>query len=96
MKNEIGAEGALKNELAGFLRREQIPLEAVDADLAAVTVAAPGGRLESGYETIFAGGWVKCETARYLAEKLGISRREMGKVLNFLDVKIRDCELGCF
>lgn len=96
MKKEIGAEGALGRKLAEFFESESICLKVEDFGEAVVSVSAPGGRLESCGDSIFAGGWVKCETARHIAEKLGVTRKEMGKILNFLDVKICDCELGCF
>lgn len=96
MKMVIAVDGALLEKFSIFLDSEKIALEIVHPDIAGISIVSADGRLESGAEKIFAGGWVKCETARSLADKLGISRREMGKILDFLNVKVRECELGCF
>ena len=52
--------------------------------------------LESDLAMIYSGGWIACETARDLAKKLAISIRQMGGLLDQLNVKIRKCSLGCF
>jgi hypothetical protein len=41
-------------------------------------------------------GKIACGAAFRLADELGISRREMGELLNELKVKIIQCQLGCF
>lgn len=41
-------------------------------------------------------GWISCPEARELAQKLGVSPREVGEACNCLKIKIRACELGCF
>ncbi len=54
------------------------------ADLKArIRAAAPEGR-------------IPCPVAMRLAEELGVSRREMGDLLNELRIKITQCQLGCF
>ena len=37
-----------------------------------------------------------CAMCFKIAEEFGISKREMGKVLNKMKVKISQCQLGCF
>jgi hypothetical protein len=37
-----------------------------------------------------------CAMCFKIAEEFGISKREMGKVLNEMKVKISQCQLGCF
>jgi hypothetical protein len=39
---------------------------------------------------------IHCAAAFRLAEELGLSRREMGELLNELKIKITQCQLGCF
>ncbi len=39
---------------------------------------------------------ISCADARTIAEELGISYAEIGKVADELKIKIRDCQLGCF
>ena len=42
------------------------------------------------------GGKLPCALCFKIAEDFGISKREMGKILNEMKVKIRQCQLGCF
>lgn len=41
-------------------------------------------------------GKIPCAAAFKLAEELGLSRGEMGQLLNDLRIKIINCQLGCF
>ena len=41
-------------------------------------------------------GNIACAAAFRLAEELSISTRELGKILNRLEIKIKTCQLGCF
>jgi hypothetical protein len=41
-------------------------------------------------------GRIACAAAMGLATELGISRKEMGELLNELRIKITQCQLGCF
>ncbi|MFA5183710.1 MAG: hypothetical protein WC405_20565 [Syntrophales bacterium] len=50
---------------------------------AKIKAAAPQGR-------------IPCAAAFKLAEELGLSRKEMGELLNELKIKIAQCQLGCF
>ena len=50
---------------------------------AKIKAAAPEGR-------------IPCAAAMNLAKELGISRKEMGELLNEIPIKIIQCQLGCF
>jgi hypothetical protein len=39
---------------------------------------------------------IPCAAAMSLAKELGVSRKEMGEMLNALRIKITQCQLGCF
>jgi len=41
-------------------------------------------------------GRIPCAAVFGLAEELGISRKELGSLLNDLKIKIVQCQLGCF
>jgi len=41
-------------------------------------------------------GKIPCAAAFRLAEEVGISRQELGDLLNDLRIKIIQCQLGCF
>ncbi len=42
------------------------------------------------------GGKIPCAVSFKIAEDLGISKKEMGKILNEMKIKIGQCQLGCF
>jgi hypothetical protein len=50
---------------------------------ARIKAAAPGGK-------------IACSAAFRLAEELGLSRHDLGELLNELKIKIVQCQLGCF
>lgn len=39
---------------------------------------------------------ISCQTAFELAEETGVSRAEIGRLLDELKIKIHSCQLGCF
>ena len=42
------------------------------------------------------GGKIPCAVCFRIAEDSGISKKEMGKILNEMNVRISQCQLGCF
>ena len=41
-------------------------------------------------------GKIPCAACFKIAEEHGISKRELGEILNQIKVKISQCQLGCF
>ncbi len=41
-------------------------------------------------------GKLPCAVCFKIAEDFGISKREMGEILNEMKIKISQCQLGCF
>jgi hypothetical protein len=41
-------------------------------------------------------GKIPCAKAFHLAEELGLSRKDLGELLNELKIKVIHCQLGCF
>jgi plasmid maintenance system antidote protein VapI len=39
---------------------------------------------------------LSCQTAFDLAEKFGVSKETLGQACNDSNIKISDCQLGCF
>jgi hypothetical protein len=50
---------------------------------ARIQAAAPNGR-------------IPCAAAFQLAEELGLTRSRLGELCNELNIKISQCQLGCF
>ncbi len=40
--------------------------------------------------------FINCTTALAIAEKLNVKPIEVGKICNELNIKIQNCQLGCF
>ena len=86
----------LASDFAGFISQERLPLELASTGDAMLAVELTTERCESNCNLLRSGGWISCEEARQLAIKLHITKAEIGKLLDHLDVKVRRCELGCF
>ena len=59
-------------------------------------VLASGERRQSIDDTLEAGGWITCGHALKLARQLGIPSLQFGALLDLLEIKVRECSLGCF
>ena len=66
--------------------------------LSRVREAVPGGPSTTlrAAPSLSRGGRIACAAAFALAEKLKLSRAQMGQALDALDIKIERCQLGCF
>jgi len=42
------------------------------------------------------GGKIQCKTAHDVAKKLKVGRRKVGDTASKLNIKVSDCQLGCF
>ena len=86
--------------LADFIEGEGLRIRLVSEGESTVSIARPDPqtdqRVESDVATLQIGGWIKCPVARSAAKKLNMSTRKMGKLLDLLDIKVRECGLGCF
>jgi hypothetical protein len=53
-------------------------------------------KLEEAIQGKAKNGKLPCAMCFKIAEDFGISKREMGKILNEIKIKISQCQLGCF
>jgi hypothetical protein len=53
-------------------------------------------KLEDAIKEKTKDGKVPCAMCFKIAEDFGIPKREMGKILNEMEIKISQCQLGCF
>ncbi len=96
MSVRLGVPETMLESVNAFANDESIQIDVVAANDCAVCVIESDEHLECDLTTLYASGWIACDTARAVAGKLDISTRKMGKLLNCLDIKVRACGLGCF
>ena len=53
-------------------------------------------RLESAVRAAAKGGYVPCPVGWRIARDLGVSRLDVGAMVDRLGIRITDCQLGCF
>jgi len=53
-------------------------------------------KLEEAIKEKAKDGKLPCAMCFKIAEDFGISKKEMGKILNEMNVRISQCQLGCF
>ena len=95
-RKKIRAIGEYTGSLARFFEKEGISIAVTLETEFDVEVTEPLERRQSDSRTLYVGGWIACEDGRALSGRLSITIPEAGKLLDFLDVKVRDCGLGCF
>ena len=96
MKPKLCVPEEMRERIQAAVETEQIGVEVVSDGDCAVQVIRSEKRSESDLKTLQSGGWIKCEVARSVAKKLNMSTLKTGKLLDLLDVKVRECGLGCF
>ena len=96
MAELVSVSGVLRQRLSQFLLDEQIALQLAATGRGKIHVEDGSPRHQCTEDTIFADGWINCEDARTMARRLGIPVGQMGQLMDFLNVKIRNCGLGCF
>jgi hypothetical protein len=92
----IGVPETLVDRVSEFIKANALAIDVVKDGGGAVQVVESEGRQPSDPSTLQAGGWIACADAFDMASNLGIPTQTMGKLLNLLDVKLRQCQLGCF
>lgn len=92
----INIPETMHDEIKEFLAKENIAVTVASDAKCDVSVVPGEERRESSVSSLHPGGWIKCPVAWAVSDKLSISYGEMGKILNFYEIKIRDCALGCF
>ncbi len=97
MTATLGVPENMLTALGEFVGAHGILVHVVSMDdECTVQVVAANERRLCGLRRLYMGGFIACETARSVAAKLGIRTRQMGKLLDFLNIKVRNCGLGCF
>jgi len=93
----LGVPQTMLAALGEFIQAQGISVNLTSSgDDCTVQIVAANERRRCGLHKLYPGGFIACETARAMAVKLGIRTRQMGKLLDFLNIKVRNCGLGCF
>ena len=98
MPAAINVPEQINGEFKAFLAKENIDLEPVTdaATEVSVIIGKTEERRECSPTALYQGGWITCDTARKLKSNLLIEYRSIGKILDHLEIKVRECGLGCF
>lgn len=94
MPATINIPEKINGDFQAFLAKEKIELTTDAA--AKVSVIIGEERRECSATSLYQGGWIQCATARDLKKNLEIDFKYVGKILDHLEIKVRDCQLGCF
>ena len=87
---------SMATSIGEFLATESIPLNVATSGQSAVRVEASATRQQCETDVLYTGGWIACSQALTIADALDIGAGNMGKLLNRLDIRVRQCQLGCF
>ena len=96
LKTRLSAPPVMFESLRAFIAHEKLPIEVVSTPDADVEVVSGTRDDACAQNRLLAGGWISCTRAHGVAAKLKIEPESMGKLLNKLSIKIRQCELGLF
>ncbi|HOZ49531.1 MAG TPA: hypothetical protein PLO37_13555 [Candidatus Hydrogenedentes bacterium] len=94
----IHVEESLRARVAAFLDTHGVSWEVADegtGDLRVVCGPAEP-RAKCSVDCLVENGWIPCATAWSLAKKHGIAIGKLGALIDALNIKVRQCSLGCF
>ena len=90
----------LRNDVERFVCENDVPVELTcDSQSAGMSIVSPTSKNEKKIcdtKTLYAGGWIKCPTAWEIARLHGLDLMQFGSLLDMLNIRIRQCALGCF
>ena len=92
----IYTDSALLGSLSKFVDTEGIQIELTQEDNSDVRILLNDDRKESDLETLYPGGWIACPAALAMAKKLQLKTIQIGAILDHLNIKVKQCSLGCF
>jgi hypothetical protein len=92
----LGVPESLVESLRAFVATENLPLTIVAGQAGEVRVVPGKQGQQSSATVLHAGGTIACHTAFEMAGRLDLAPRELGRLLDHLEVRVRHCQLGCF
>jgi hypothetical protein len=86
-----------RKKIDEFFKGLNITLRLVDSEAAAdIIIRWPSERLECDERTLYADGFSSCSNAFKAAAEMGVEKVILGEFLNLLNIKLKECQLGCF
>jgi hypothetical protein len=92
----IGVPPARRAAIEEFLLREALDWAIVDPPGGYLRLVEAAPKTECTGLTLHPGGRIPCAVALAMAESCGVPGKTVGRLLNLLEIKVRDCQLGCF
>jgi hypothetical protein len=92
----IGAPPARRAAIEDFLHREALDWVVVDPPAGDLCIVEAAPKTECDELVLHPGGRIPCAVALGLADSFGVPGKVVGRLLNLLEIKVRDCQLGCF
>jgi len=96
VRSALRVPEAMLESVSAFCRAADIPLDVVSTGHCSLDVVEAAQRCPCSLSCLYIGGWISCGRAHVIAARLDIQTRQMGRLLSFLNINIRHCQLGCF
>ena len=96
MTGKLSVPEGMLEKVRTDIQQMDIQVEVVTGGECAVAVREAEAGSECNASALYPGGWISCTNAWTAANKLEIEKKNMGAFLDLLDIKVRDCQLGCF
>jgi hypothetical protein len=92
----IGIPPSRRAALEEFLQREALSWAIVDSPGGDISIIEAPPKSECGPDILHPGGRIACSVALAMAGSLGVPGKKIGGLMNLLEIRIHDCQLGCF
>ena len=92
----LGVPPARRAVIEEFLQHEALDWSIVDLPGGDLCIIEAAPKTECSGLTLHPGGRIPCAVALAIAESCGVPGKTVGRLLNLLEIKVRDCQLGCF
>ena len=96
MKVKVGVPEKMRKRMNEFLVTEGLPFKAAAHGAFKVRATTSKTRRKCNLKTLNVGGWIPCATALALAREMKAQPKSLGRLLDFLGIKVKQCNLGLF
>ena len=96
MTTTLSAPKELHEKVSRFAKTNDMDVKVVEGEPCDIRIVSSGEKAECLADTLHPGGWIKCAAAWEMAEKHHIPLLMLGALLDLLDIRVRQCCLGCF